>query len=62
VPDIRRRLGIPEHDVTNPAPGAIVACAIACLDIAGQNWTDDGGRGELAELYDQAVSAVRTSS
>lgn len=59
VPDIRRRLGLAEDDLTDPAPGAIVASAIACLDVAGELWTRGGGQGELAELYDRAVAAVR---
>lgn len=62
VPDIRRRLGILEDDVTDPAPAAIVASAIACLDVAGELWVSGGGVGDLAELYDHAVAAVRSGS
>lgn len=60
VPDVRRRLGLAEDDVTDPAPAAIVASAIACLDAAGELWTRGGGAGDLAELYDRAVAAVRS--
>jgi AcrR family transcriptional regulator len=61
VPDIRRRLGIAESDVTNPVPAAIVASAIACLDVAGEVWVNGDGLGDLAVLYDQATSGVRDS-
>lgn len=62
VPDIRRRLGLAEDDVTDPAPAAIVASAIACLDAAGELWVAGGGVGDLAALYDRAVAAVRGGS
>lgn len=62
APNIRRRLGIAEDDVADPAPVAIVACAIACLDAAGEVWVDGDGLGDLAALYDRAVSAVRAIS
>ena len=62
MPDIRRRLGIAEDDVTNPAPAAIVASAIACLDAAGEVWVEGDGLADLASLYDQAVAGVRGTS
>jgi AcrR family transcriptional regulator len=62
VPDIRRRLGIAEDDVTNPAPTAIVASAIACLDAAGEVWVEGDGLADLASLYDEAVAGVRGAS
>jgi AcrR family transcriptional regulator len=62
VPDIRRRLGLAEDDVTNPAPAAIVATAIACVDAAGEVWVEGDGLADLAALYDQAVAAVRGAS
>jgi AcrR family transcriptional regulator len=62
VPDIRRRLGIAEDDVTNPAPAAIVASAIACLDAAGEVWVEGDGLADLASLYDEAVAGVRGAS
>lgn len=61
VPDIRRRLGLAEDDLSDPAPGAIVASAITCMDVAGELWTSGGGVGDLAALYDRAVAAVRSS-
>ena len=62
VPDIGRRLGLAEDDVMDPAPAAIVASAITCLDVAGELWVRGGGVGDLAALYDRAVAAVRGGS
>jgi AcrR family transcriptional regulator len=59
LPDIRRRMGVADDDTTNPAPAAILASAIACLDVAGEAWVAGDGKEELATLYDRAVSAVR---
>ncbi|MCI4656691.1 TetR/AcrR family transcriptional regulator [Cryobacterium zhongshanensis] len=59
VPDIRRRLGLADDDASDPAPAAIVASSIACLDAAGELWVTGGGVGDLAALYDRAVAAVR---
>ncbi|WP_328615720.1 TetR/AcrR family transcriptional regulator [Amycolatopsis sp. NBC_00355] len=58
VPNIRLRLGVAADDVTDPAADAIVASAIACLDVAGQIWANADGALDLAELYDRAVRAV----
>lgn len=38
---------------------AIVASALACLDAASEAWTATDGTNQLADLYDQAVAAVR---
>jgi len=59
VPNIRQRLGIDRDDETNPSADAIVASAIACLDVAGEVWTRSGGTLDLAALYEQAALAVR---
>lgn len=61
VPDIRRRLELAEDDMTDPAPVAIVASAITCLDVAGELWVSGRGMGDLAALYDRAVVAVRSA-
>jgi len=60
VPNIRLRLGLESNDATDPTADAIVASAIACLDVAGEIWTRGGGVDDLAELYDRAVAAVRS--
>jgi AcrR family transcriptional regulator len=61
VPNIRTRLGV-DADHDDPSADAIVASAIACLDVAGELWTRLGARLRLADLYDQAVNAVRGTS
>lgn len=55
LPNIQSRLGAE----SGPAAAAIVASAIACLDVAGEIWVRGGGVDSLAELYDKAVAAVR---
>lgn len=61
VPNIRTRLAADDADDEEAelAAAAIVASAIACLDVAGEQWTRNGGEGDLGELYDAAVAAVR---
>lgn len=61
VPNIRRRLGLADDDAADPAPAAIVASAIACLDVAGELWVHGGGTEDLGALYDRAVAAVRSA-
>ncbi|MFI5719863.1 hypothetical protein [Nocardia sp. NPDC051750] len=38
---------------------AIVAAALSCLDTASEAWIESDGADDLAELYDEAVAAVR---
>jgi hypothetical protein len=38
---------------------AIVACVLACLDVAGDMWVRSKGSIALEELYDAAVHAIR---
>ncbi|GAB3457719.1 TetR family transcriptional regulator [Streptomonospora sediminis] len=69
VPEVRRRLGGAGSGGTaepgsaagtrlDVQAGSLVACAIACLDSAGEAWTREDGRVALAELLDAAFSAV----
>lgn len=58
VPNIQRRLDADGGDSSAPAADAIVASAIACLDIAGQAWVRSPG-ADLRELYRTATRAVR---
>ncbi|WP_166979580.1 TetR/AcrR family transcriptional regulator [Paramicrobacterium fandaimingii] len=60
VPNIRLRLGIQDGQ-GDPSAEAIVACCIACLDVAGELWTKEGGTSSLADLYDQAVHGMRSA-
>lgn len=59
VPDVRRRLGVPADDDTDPRPDAIVACVLACVDVVGEFWVRGGGRDDMVALWDRAMSAVR---
>lgn len=61
VPNIRLRLAGSAHD-SGPAAEAIVASAIACLDVAGEIWVRGNGTQKLADLYDEAVASVRGAS
>ena len=58
VPNIHQRLAGSAQDAA-PAAEAIVASAIACLDVAGERWVRSNGAESLPDLYDQAVAAVR---
>ncbi|MCK6067827.1 MULTISPECIES: TetR family transcriptional regulator [Microbacterium] len=60
VPDVKRRLGIPSQDHDDPRAHAIVACVLTCLDVVGEFWTRGDGREDIADLWDRAVSAVRS--
>lgn len=59
VPAIERRLGIAPGIGHDPGAQAIVACALTCLDVAGEIWARNNGAVELGVLYDLAVAAVR---
>ena len=59
MPNIERRLGVEAGDATDPRARAIVACALACLDAAGEMWTRSEGAVGLDQIFDAAVAAVR---
>lgn len=57
VPEAARRMGI--SDITgDPRPAALIASATACLDTALRFWSATDGRTPLADLFDQAISAI----
>ncbi|WP_280490517.1 TetR family transcriptional regulator [Nocardia carnea] len=58
VPLLAARMDGPAERATLRAT-AIVAAALACLDTASEAWIESDGAGDLAELYDEAVTAVR---
>lgn len=60
VPEVERRMGILPGGPADARASAIVASALACLDAANQTWTLHDGEGDLAELFTEAVAAVRT--
>ncbi|WP_113699756.1 TetR family transcriptional regulator [Nonomuraea lactucae] len=62
TPEIRRRLGVAPDDEDDLRADAIVACMLACLDIAGEAWTRSNGSRSLEELVLSAVAAVRPSA
>ncbi|CAA9462912.1 MAG: Transcriptional regulator, AcrR family [uncultured Rubrobacteraceae bacterium] len=59
VPNIQKRLGAGSGDAPDPRARAIVACALTCLDVAGEIWTRHEGEEDLGRLFDRAVAAVR---
>ncbi|MER6976518.1 TetR/AcrR family transcriptional regulator [Streptomyces carpinensis] len=38
---------------------AVIATAFACLDAASMTWVANGGKGEIMDLYDECMTAVR---
>lgn len=38
---------------------AVIATAFACLDAASMTWVDNDGEGDIMDLYDEALAAVR---
>lgn len=59
APDITRRLPTRRRAGPDPRPRAIIAAALACLDIAIDAWLESGGRADPEQLWDEAVAAVR---
>ncbi|CAN5457363.1 TetR family transcriptional regulator [soil metagenome] len=60
VPALQHRMGM-ATDPPSIEATAIVSTVLACLDAATDIWVENGGRGDLAELYRQAIAAVRGS-
>lgn len=59
APDIERRLGIEPGATADPRARAVIAAALACLDIAVEAWRQSGGEADPVELFEAAVAAVR---
>jgi AcrR family transcriptional regulator len=59
APDVERRLGIAPGATADPRARAIIAAALACLDIAVEAWRESDGTADPVELFDAAVAAVR---
>lgn len=59
VPEVRRRLGSDPDDHLDVRAEALVACAITCLDVAGEAWTRTDGSVPLEDLFDSAAAALR---
>jgi AcrR family transcriptional regulator len=56
VPLLVRHIQTPDAALT---AAAIVATALACLDVASEAWVATDGSGDLAQLYLQTLAAVR---
>ncbi len=59
LPEVARRMGIPEPHLDDPRPAALIACALACLDVAIGTWTSSETNTSLTELVDVAMNSVR---
>ncbi|MCY9784275.1 TetR/AcrR family transcriptional regulator [Nocardiopsis sp. EMB25] len=60
TPEVRRRLarGHTDGPWLDVRAQSLVACAIACLDVAGEAWARADGRVALGELLESAFDAV----
>lgn len=58
LPLISARMGTVAGSA-DPRPRAVLATALACLDAASMAWVEGDGTGDLIDLYDQCVAAVR---
>ena len=59
VPLVARRMGLGAAPVPDVRAAAVVASALACLDVATRAWLAGGGRRSLEDVYAEAVDAVR---
>ncbi|WP_049560520.1 TetR/AcrR family transcriptional regulator [Nonomuraea sp. SBT364] len=60
VPAIESRMGIADAPAPDPRAPAVIAATFACADTATELWVRSGGRADVAALFDEAISAVRT--
>ena len=44
---------------TDPRARAVIATAFACLDAASMTWVANDGKGDIMDLYDECLAAVR---
>ncbi|MFJ4899819.1 MULTISPECIES: TetR/AcrR family transcriptional regulator [unclassified Streptomyces] len=58
LPLVRARTGATE-DAAEPTARAVIGTAFACLDAASMTWVESGGEGEIMDLYDACLAAVR---
>ena len=65
LPEVTRRLRAADDPgartgagAADPRPGALVACALGCLDAAVDAWADGPSGHDLADLLDAAMGAV----
>lgn len=60
APLLARRAGAPASPAADLRASAVVATALACLDVATRAWLASAGSRPLEELYAEAVDAVRS--
>ncbi|MEV1025935.1 helix-turn-helix domain-containing protein [Streptomyces sp. NPDC050264] len=58
VPLIKPRMGSGAGNTGHKAR-AVIATALACLDAASMAWVADEGEGDIMDLYDECLVAVR---
>jgi AcrR family transcriptional regulator len=58
LPLIKARMGAAVGR-PDPAARAVIATVFACLDAASMTWVADDGKGDLMDLYDECLAAVR---
>jgi AcrR family transcriptional regulator len=44
---------------TDPGARAVIATVFACLDAASMTWVENNGTGDIMDLYDECLAAVR---
>ncbi|MFJ9544405.1 TetR/AcrR family transcriptional regulator [Streptomyces sp. NPDC101225] len=58
LPLIEARLDAPAGGA-DPRARAVIATAFACLDAASMAWVAGDGKGDIMDLYDECLAAVR---
>ncbi|WP_413800638.1 TetR/AcrR family transcriptional regulator [Streptomyces iranensis] len=58
LPLVEARMGAAVGSA-DPRARAVVATAFACLDAASMAWVDNDGKGDILDLYDECLAAVR---
>jgi AcrR family transcriptional regulator len=58
LPLIKSRMD-PDARTTDPQARAVIATAFACLDAASMAWAASDGEGDIMDLYDECLAAVR---
>lgn len=58
LPLIEARMD-PATGSVNAKARAVIGAAFACLDAASMTWVDNGGKGDIMDLYDECLAAVR---
>jgi AcrR family transcriptional regulator len=59
VPDIAKRLGAAADPMAEVRARALVACALACSEVATETWVRSNGTVDMELAFDEAVAAVR---